>query len=110
MLWLYFLGYVLIGVATGLLAKAYYKSFQAERSGVLIILGIAGALGGGGIVYLLFRMAYAYDFGYGWARFPDIGANVSGLPGYWISLIVSIAGSILVLSIFKLFRARELET
>jgi uncharacterized membrane protein YeaQ/YmgE (transglycosylase-associated protein family) len=110
MIWLYVLGYVLIGVATGLLAKAYYGSFQGERSGILIILGLVGALGGGGVVYLLFRMSYAYDFGYGWARFPDIGADVSGLPGYWISLIVSVAGSILVLAVFQLFREREVET
>src|SRR5258708_40049249 len=110
MIWLYVLGYVLIGVATGLLAKAYYGSFQGERSSILVILGIVGALGGGGVVYLLFRMSYAYDYGYGWARFPDVGADVSGLPGYWISLIVSVAGSILVLAVFQLFRERELET
>jgi uncharacterized membrane protein YeaQ/YmgE (transglycosylase-associated protein family) len=97
-------------VATGLWAKAYYESFQGERSGVLIILGLVGALGGGGVVYLLFRMSYAYDFGYGWARFPDVGADASGLPGYWISLIVSVAGSILVLAIYKLFHERELKT
>jgi uncharacterized membrane protein YeaQ/YmgE (transglycosylase-associated protein family) len=110
MIWLYGLGYVLIGIATGLLAKAYYGSFQQERSDVLVILGIVGALGGGGIVYLLFRMSYAYDFGYGWTRFPDVGADLSGLPGYWISLIVSLAGSIFVLAVFKLFREREVET
>lgn len=110
MIWLYVLGYVVIGVATGLLAKAYYGSFQGERSGVLIILGLIGALGGGGIVYLLFRMSYAYDYRYGWARFPDVGADVSGLPGFWISLIVSVAGSIFVLAVFQLFREREVET
>jgi uncharacterized membrane protein YeaQ/YmgE (transglycosylase-associated protein family) len=110
MLWAYFLGYMLIGLATGLLAKAYYRSFQGERSGVLVVLGLIGALGGGGVAYLLFRMSYAYDYGYGWARFPDVGADVSGLPGYWISLIVSIAGSIFVLAIFKLFHERELKT
>jgi uncharacterized membrane protein YeaQ/YmgE (transglycosylase-associated protein family) len=110
MIWLYVLGYVLIGVATGLLAKAYYGSFKGERSSVLVTLGLAGALGGGGIVYLLFRMSHAYDYGYGWALFPDVGPDASGLPGYWISLIVSVAGSILVLAVYQLFREREVET
>jgi uncharacterized membrane protein YeaQ/YmgE (transglycosylase-associated protein family) len=55
-------------------------------------------------------MSYAYDYGYGWARFPDVGPDATGLPGFWISLIVSVAGSILVLAVFELFRERELET
>lgn len=100
------LGYVLIGLFTGLVAKRAMPLKITDGSFALGLVGMIGSLLGGLAVTLLFSYGRSYDYWYGYTMVKDAGqAHASGLPAYWISFITALAGALLALSIYKLMRA-----
>ncbi len=79
------LGWIILGALSGMVAKAIMK----EEGGLLknIILGIIGALVGGGIVQMLG------------------GSDVNGFNIY--SFVVAVLGAMLVIYIVRLFTAKR---
>lgn len=79
------LGWIILGALSGMVAKAIMK----EEGGLLknIILGIIGALVGGGIVQMLG------------------GSDVNGFNIY--SFVVAVLGAMLVIYVVRLFTARK---
>lgn len=79
------LGWIILGALSGMVAKAIMK----EEGGLLknIILGIIGALVGGGIVQMLG------------------GSDVNGFNIY--SFVVAVLGAMLVIYVVRLFTAKK---
>ena len=79
------IGWIILGALSGMVAKAIMK----EEGGLLknIILGIIGALVGGGIVQMLG------------------GSDVNGFNIY--SFVVAVLGAMLVIYVVRLFTARK---
>lgn len=79
------IGWIILGALSGMVAKAIMK----EEGGLLknIILGIIGALVGGGIVQMLG------------------GSDVNGFNIY--SFVVAVLGAMLVIYVVRLFTAKK---
>lgn len=79
------LGWIILGALSGMVAKAIMK----EEGGLLknIILGVIGAVVGGGIVQMLG------------------GSDVNGFNIY--SFVVAVLGAMLVIYVVRLFTARK---
>ena len=90
------LGWIIFGLIAGLIAKAIMPGKDPGGVIITILLGIVGAVIGGFIGRAL--------FGYGGVN--DIG-DVSQ-PGFLMSLVLSVAGAVVVLAVYRLIRGRSL--
>ena len=90
------LGWIIFGLIAGLIAKAIMPGKDPGGAIVTILLGIVGAVIGGFIGRSL--------FGYGAAA---EGSDVSH-PGFLMSLVLAVVGSIIVLAVYRLVTRRSL--
>ena len=89
------IGWIIMGLIAGAIAKAIMPGRDPGGVIVTILLGIAGAIVGGFIGRTL--------LGYHGTDSPD---HIR--PGFWMSLILSVAGSIILLAVYRLLRGRSL--
>jgi uncharacterized membrane protein YeaQ/YmgE (transglycosylase-associated protein family) len=78
------LGYIIIGLIAGALAKLIMPGRQGGGILMTMVLGIVGALVGGLLTNLIMNGRIAFDIG----------------GGFFVSLIVAVIGSIIVLLIY----------
>lgn len=88
------LGWIILGLIAGVIAKAIMPGKDPGGAIVTILLGIAGSLLGGWLVgeKLL---------GYG-ARGTDDG------PGFFMNLILAVIGAVILLAVYRLVRGRSM--
>ena len=87
------LGWIVFGLIAGLIAKAIMPGRDPGGALVTILLGIVGAVIGGWIATAL--------------RIGGRGGNVSA-PGFLVSLVFAVLGSLLVLAVYRLATGRSL--
>jgi uncharacterized membrane protein YeaQ/YmgE (transglycosylase-associated protein family) len=91
------LGWIVFGLIAGLIAKAIMPGKDPGGAIVTILIGIVGAVIGGFIGRAL--------FGYGAAeRSGDINQ-----PGFFMSLLLSVVGAIILLAVYRLLTRRSLK-
>lgn len=78
------LGYIIVGLLAGAIAKAIMPGKQGGGIIVTILLGIVGALVGGLLTNLIMN--------------GTLSLALTG--GFWISLLISIVGALIVLFIY----------
>ncbi|HEX5709156.1 MAG TPA: GlsB/YeaQ/YmgE family stress response membrane protein [Pyrinomonadaceae bacterium] len=84
---------IVIGLLAGLIAKAIMPGKDPGGVIVTILLGIIGALIGGGIRNVL--------------NIGGRGDNISD-PGFFMTLIFAVLGALVVLVVYRLFTGRSL--
>jgi len=89
------LSWIIFGLIAGLIAKAIMPGKDPGGAIVTILLGIVGAIIGGFIGRNL--------FGYGAATDGDVSH-----PGFLMSLVLAVVGSIIVLAVYRLVTRRSL--
>ncbi|HXG64904.1 MAG TPA: GlsB/YeaQ/YmgE family stress response membrane protein [Blastocatellia bacterium] len=89
------LGWIIFGLIAGIIAKLIMPGRDPGGMIITILLGIAGALIGGFIGRAL--------LGYG--RVTDAG-DVSK-PGFLMSLVLAVVGSIILLALYRLIAGRR---
>jgi uncharacterized membrane protein YeaQ/YmgE (transglycosylase-associated protein family) len=94
---LHLLGYIILGLIAGVIAKAIMPGRDPGGLIITILLGIVGSVIGGFIGRAL--------FGYGRAAG---GGDVSE-PGFLMSLILAVAGALVLLVGYRLIRGRTLK-
>ncbi|MGI8734731.1 MAG: GlsB/YeaQ/YmgE family stress response membrane protein [Pyrinomonadaceae bacterium] len=90
------LGWIIMGLIAGLIAKAIMPGKDPGGAIITILLGIVGAVIGGFI---------ARGLGYG--RTVDSAGELSE-PGFLMSLVLAVIGSIVVLAVYRLVKGRTL--
>ena len=90
------IGWIFFGLVVGYLAKAIMPGRDPGGTVVTILLGIAGAVLGGFIGQTL--------LGYG--RLADSTSDISR-PGFVMSLILSVVGSLILLGLYRLAVTRR---
>ncbi len=90
------LGWIVFGLIAGVIAKAIMPGKDPGGAIITILLGIVGAVIGGFVGRAL--------FGYG-AR-GDAGDITE--PGFLMSLVLAVVGSIVVLAVYRLLTGRSL--
>jgi uncharacterized membrane protein YeaQ/YmgE (transglycosylase-associated protein family) len=91
------LGWIVFGLIAGLIAKAIMPGKDPGGAIVTMLIGIAGAVIGGFIGRAL--------FGYG--QVADTTGDISR-PGFFMSLILSVIGAIVLLAVYRLIKGRSL--
>jgi uncharacterized membrane protein YeaQ/YmgE (transglycosylase-associated protein family) len=92
------LGWIVFGLIAGVIAKAIMPGKDPGGAIVTILLGIVGAVIGGFIGRSL--------FGYG--RAGDVG-DISE-PGFLMSMLLAVIGSIILLGAYRLITGRSMRT
>jgi uncharacterized membrane protein YeaQ/YmgE (transglycosylase-associated protein family) len=87
------IGWIILGLVAGAIAKAVMPGRDPGGTLVTIIIGIVGAIIGGFIGRAL--------LGYG----PADSVNQ---PGFIMSLVLAVAGSVVLLVIYRLIKGRSL--
>lgn len=87
------LGWIILGLIAGFIAKAIMPGRDPGGTFMTIIIGVVGSLIGGFIGRAV--------LGYG--RADDINQ-----PGFLMSLVLAIVGSIVLLAIYRLIKGRSL--
>lgn len=90
------IAYIILGLIAGLIAKAIMPGRDPGGLIITTLLGIVGSIIGGFIGNML--------LGYG--RVDSMG-DVSQ-PGFFMSLILAVLGSVIVLALYRLIRGRSL--
>src|SRR5215216_1495131 len=92
------LGYIILGLIAGLIAKAIMPGRDPGGAIVTILLGIVGSILGGflGRTFL----------GYGRAD----GAGDFSQPGFLMSLVLAVIGAIVVLAVYRLIKGKSMRT
>ncbi|MBV9211855.1 MAG: GlsB/YeaQ/YmgE family stress response membrane protein [Acidobacteria bacterium] len=91
------LGWIVFGLIAGLIAKAIMPGKDPGGVIITMLLGIAGAVIGGFIGRAL--------FGYG--QVADSAGDISR-PGFFMSLILSVIGAVILLAAYRLIKGRSL--
>lgn len=91
-----FIALIIIGLLAGLIAKAIMPGRDPGGVIITILLGIVGSFIGGFLGSML--------LGYG--RLDSAGD--ASRPGFFMSLILAVVGSIIVLAVYRLIRGRSL--
>jgi len=102
---LFFIGFALIGLVTGLVAEKYFAHKGGPHNPItLVSLGVLGALIGGTLTLVLFRYGRAHvtRTGLDYAGTRDIGQAT--VPADWLSLFFAILGAALVIACYKLIK------
>ena len=94
---LHLLGYIILGLIAGVIAKAIMPGRDPGGLIITILLGIVGSVIGGFIGRAL--------FGYG----RDGGSGDVSEPGFLMSLILAVAGALVLLVGYRLIRGRTLK-
>jgi uncharacterized membrane protein YeaQ/YmgE (transglycosylase-associated protein family) len=89
------LGWIVFGLIAGLIAKALMPGKDPGGAIITTLLGIAGAIVGGFIGRML--------FGYGSAN----SAGDMSEPGFIMSLVLAVVGSVILLAGYRLIRGRS---
>jgi uncharacterized membrane protein YeaQ/YmgE (transglycosylase-associated protein family) len=89
------IGWIIFGLIAGLIAKAIMPGRDPGGAIITILIGIAGSVIGGFIGQAL--------FGYG--RAVNDSSDLSR-PGFLMSLVLSVIGAIVLLSIYRLIKGR----
>lgn len=92
------LGWVLFGLIAGAIAKMVMPGRDPGGVIVTMVLGIIGSLVGGFIGRALLGYGTINDAG-------DLSR-----PGFLMSLVLAVAGSVILLGIYRLIRGRSLRT
>ena len=90
------LGWIVLGLIAGAIAKAIMPGRDPGGMLVTMIIGIIGSLLGGFIGRALFDYGSVSDGG---------GANE---PGFLMSLVLAVVGSIVLLGIYRLIKGQSL--
>lgn len=90
-----FLALIFLGLVAGLIAKAIMPGRDPGGAIVTTLLGIVGSIIGGFLGSAL--------LGYG----ADAAGNVNH-PGFFMSLVLAVAGSVVVLAAYRLLTGRSL--
>jgi uncharacterized membrane protein YeaQ/YmgE (transglycosylase-associated protein family) len=90
-----FLSWIIFGLIAGAIAKAVMPGKDPGGAIITILLGIVGAVIGGWIGQTM--------FGYGRASDNSISE-----PGFLMSMLLAIVGSIVVLAVYRLLTGRSL--
>ena len=90
------LGWIVLGLIAGLIAKAIMPGKDPGGVIVTILLGIVGAVIGGWI-------GRALNIGGG-------GSDNATDPGFFVSLIFAVIGALVVLAVYRLVTGRSLKT
>jgi uncharacterized membrane protein YeaQ/YmgE (transglycosylase-associated protein family) len=93
-----FLSWIIFGLIAGAIAKAVMPGRDPGGAIITILLGIVGAVIGGWIGQAM--------FGYGRGA---TGTDSISEPGFLMSLLLAIVGSIVVLAIYRLITGRSLK-
>ena len=91
------LGWIVFGLIAGLIAKAIMPGKDPGGFIITTLLGIVGAVIGGWVGHLLFGTG-------------SISGNDVNSPGFFISLVLSVVGAIIVLAVYRLVAGRSLRT
>jgi uncharacterized membrane protein YeaQ/YmgE (transglycosylase-associated protein family) len=94
---LHFIGWIILGLIAGAIAKAIMPGRDPGGLIVTILLGIVGSVIGGYIGRAL--------FGYGSAN--DAGGVTE--PGFLMSLIFAVIGALILLAGYRLIRGRSMK-
>ena len=89
------LGWIVFGLIAGLIAKAIMPGKDPGGFIITTLLGIVGAVIGGWIGHALFGTG------------SMTGADTNS-PGFFISLVLSVVGAIVVLAVYRLLVGRSL--
>lgn len=94
---LHLIGYIILGLIAGVIAKAIMPGRDPGGLIITILLGIVGSIVGGFIGRAL--------FGYGRG---DGGGGINE-PGFLMSLVLAVVGAIILLAGYRLIRGRSLK-
>jgi uncharacterized membrane protein YeaQ/YmgE (transglycosylase-associated protein family) len=94
---LHLIGYIILGLIAGAIAKAIMPGRDPGGLIITILLGVVGSVVGGFIGRAL--------FGYG----RDGGGGDVSEPGFLMSLILAVAGALVLLVGYRLIRGRTLK-
>ena len=89
------LGWIVLGLIAGAIAKAIMPGRDPGGVLITILLGIVGAVLGGFIGRAIF------DYG------GTTAAGDAGEPGFFMSLVLAVVGSIVLLGLYRLIRGRR---
>jgi len=91
------LGWIVFGLVVGLIAKAIMPGKDPGGFIVTTVLGIVGAVVGGFLGRIL--------FGYGASDTGDLSQ-----PGFFMSLVLAVVGSIVLLALYRLVTRRSVQS